>query len=516
MGRVERPALFLARTPYSLLPASGLLLFEELSEAWRNESRDHRVALLCIVVIALALRLRYLGQPMRYDESVTYLYFVKQPWSDALSLYTYPNNHLFHTLLAKLSVTAFGNAPWALRLPAFIAGMFVVAATYAVGRALYNPRAALYATAIVASSGVLVLYSTNARGYSLVVLAFLLLVLLAVRLQRLARSDTWITFAVVAAFGLWTIPVMLYPLGAVSVWIALSFLIDGRSSELRRLFIALGVAAGLTLLAYSPVISREGIPAIVGNKFVVASNWLDFFDELPTVIGQALRSWSLGIAPIVSVPLLCFAVVALRYHAGTSQFRVGIPLAAFVWSSWLLVVNHRAPFARVFLWLLPLVAALIGAGIVILLERRPQSRQTLLEHTPTLAVMLAIGAALSVTASRAVLLTRDTGTYLDAEQAAAALSRVLRPGDRVLTALPTNAPLEYYLDRLGVPPSVLSLDEKSASRIMMVVDSHEGQRLRDLLAHSELRDTASYAPSGVLATLPASTIIVFQRRNAPK
>src|SRR5438270_7714835 len=200
MGRVERPALLFYTHSLPLKRPSSVVLFEELSEAWRNESRDHRVALLCIVAIALALRLRYLGQPMRYDESVTYLYFVKQPWSDAVSLYTYPNNHLFHTLLAKLSVTAFGNAPWALRLPAFIAGMLVVLATYAVTRALYNPRAALYATGIVASSGVLVLYSTNARGYSLMVLAFLLLVLLAVRLQRVARSDTWITFAVVAAF----------------------------------------------------------------------------------------------------------------------------------------------------------------------------------------------------------------------------------------------------------------------------------------------------------------------------
>jgi len=490
-----------------------LLLFEELREAWRGESRDHRVALLCIVVIAFALRLRYLGQPMRYDESVTYLYFVKQTWSDALSLYTYPNNHLFHTLLAKLSVTAFGNAPWALRLPAFVAGMLVVAATYAVVRALYNPRAALYAMAVVASSGVLVLFSTNARGYSLVVLAFLLLVLLAVRLQRSARSGTWITFAIVGALGLWTIPVMLYPLGAVSVWIALSFLLDGKSFELRRLFIALGVAAGLTLLAYSPVISREGIPAIVANKFVVPQNWFDFFEQLPASVGQALRSWSLGVPPIASLALLAFAVVALRYHATTSQFRVGLPLAAFVCTAWLLVVSHRSPFPRVFQWLLPLAAALVGAGITYALERRPRTK-AILESTPTLAVMLAIATALSVVASRAVLLARDTGTYLDAEQASATLSRVLQPGDRVLTAQPTNAPLEYYLDRLGVSQSYSSQDEKSAARIIVVVNSFEGQRLADVVARSEVRDTVRFAPVAVVATLPASTIIIFQRRDA--
>jgi 4-amino-4-deoxy-L-arabinose transferase-like glycosyltransferase len=497
-----------------------LLLFDELREAWRSESRDHRMALLSIAIIAVGLRLRYLDQPMRYDESVTYLYFVKQSWPDALSLYTYPSNHLFHTLLAKLSVTAFGSAPWALRLPAFLAGLLVVAATYAVARALYNARAALFAAAIVASSGVMVLYSTNARGYSLVILAFLVLVLLAIRLQRGARSDYWILFAVIAALGLWTIPVMLYPLAAVSAWIALSFLIDGKRAELRRLAIALGVTAGLTILAYSPVISREGIAAIVANKFVVPSNWYDFFEQLQSVGWQALRSWSLGIPPLVSIALLCLAIVALWRHASISQVRANIVLAAFITTAWLLVVNHRAPFARVFLWLLPVAATVTGAGAIRLSQRWPRVDRFFLQRTPTLAIAFTVAAATSVALSRAVLLSRDTGAFRDAEQAATLLSRVLKPGDLVLAELPTNAPLAYYFDRLGVPPAYLSLDarsardERSARRVVVVVNRDEGQTLASLIGRSEVRDTTRFAPTAILANLPALTIVMFQRRDA--
>src|SRR5688500_2353889 len=164
------------------------------------------------------MRLLYLAQPMRYDEAVTYMYFVRLPWSEAVSTYTYPNNHVFHTLLAKASVSVFGNSPWALRLPALLAGLLLVPATYAVARAIYGSRAALVAAALVATSGMLVLYSTNARGYSLVALAFLLLLLLAMRLLAGAPTRLWITFAIIAALGLWTIPVMLYPLGTVAVW----------------------------------------------------------------------------------------------------------------------------------------------------------------------------------------------------------------------------------------------------------------------------------------------------------
>src|SRR5207253_11250661 len=111
-----------------------------------------------VLAIGAALRVLYLAQPIRYDEAVTYMYFVRLPWAEALSTYTYPNNHLFHTLLAKASVTVFGNSPWALRLPAFFAGVLVVPASYLTIRALYGARAALIAAGLVASSGVLILY----------------------------------------------------------------------------------------------------------------------------------------------------------------------------------------------------------------------------------------------------------------------------------------------------------------------------------------------------------------------
>src|SRR5262245_27956602 len=182
----------------------------------------------------------YLGQPMRYDESITYLLFVRRPWADALSLYTYPNNHVFHTLLAKASVSVFGDAPWAIRLPAFLAGVLVIPAAYVATRALYGARAALMAAAIVASSGALTLYSTNARGYSLIVLAFLLLVVISARLVSGGASSLWFSFAVVAALGLWTVPTMMFPVGTMAVWLALSLLIERRGNELRRLATALG------------------------------------------------------------------------------------------------------------------------------------------------------------------------------------------------------------------------------------------------------------------------------------
>lgn len=491
-----------------------MIVIDELREAWRSESSEHRLVLTTLFAIAIALRLMYLTQPMRYDEAVTYMYFVRLPWSDALSTYTYPNNHLFHTFLAKGAVTVFGNHPWALRLPAFLAGIAVIPAAYVVARGIYGSRAAILAVAVLAPSGVLILFSTNARGYMLMALAFLVLVAIAMRILRAGSSALWTQFAVVGALGLWTIPSMLYPFGAVCLWLALSFLVDGNRNALRQLAVAVAVAAGLTALLYWPVISKEGLAAVTRNRFVLPAPWFQFLGDLGTTVGQALRSWGLGLAPGVSLTLLALAFYALSRHVALSSFRVGLPLAVFVWCAWLLTVSHRAPFPRTWIWVLPVAAALAGAGFVAFLERWPRLQDLAARRIEAIAVGFTLFASASLVLSFAVLLTRDTGTYREAEDAAAVFKRVLRPGDRILAAIPTNGPLDYYLDRAGIDRRHLAQDERTANRVFAVVDQGEGQTLNQVAAYSAVRDTSVWEGPADVVTLAQSAIVVFQRKHA--
>src|SRR6185436_2742479 len=95
-------------------------------------------AAAAILVAAVAIRVAYLDVPMRYDEATTYDNFVSKPLWVALANYATPNNHLLNTFLAKVSVGVFGNEPWAVRLPALVAGIALVPATLALGRVLYG------------------------------------------------------------------------------------------------------------------------------------------------------------------------------------------------------------------------------------------------------------------------------------------------------------------------------------------------------------------------------------------
>src|SRR5271166_4004898 len=87
----------------------ALILARDLCLAGRSLSTIDRLALAGLTFFAAALRIPLLTQPMRYDEAVTHLEYSSRPFYVALSFYSTPNNHVFHTLLVRLAYLGLGN-----------------------------------------------------------------------------------------------------------------------------------------------------------------------------------------------------------------------------------------------------------------------------------------------------------------------------------------------------------------------------------------------------------------------
>ena len=292
IGVARRPlARQLAGLLESIAVASGVVS-RGFTAAVARTSRLHLATLAALTGAAIALRLGFLFQPMRYDESVTYIHYASRPWYIALTAYTGPNNHVLHSLLVHVSTALFGGEPWAIRLPAFIAGVLLVPATYVAGRAIYDASTALLAAALVASSSWLVGYSTNARGYTLVALVFVLLLALAARLRSSSSAAEWLAFAVLGAIGFATVPVMLYAFGAVVAWLALSLLRTPEQELLtRRLVPALVTTGLLVAVVYAPIVAASGVHALVANEFVESHSWSTFTSELPDSTQSVIEGW---------------------------------------------------------------------------------------------------------------------------------------------------------------------------------------------------------------------------------
>ena len=429
-----------------------------------------------IVVVGTLLRAYYLTQPMRYDESVTYLYFASQSWTTVVSSYTYPNNHVFHTLLVKAFVTVLGDAPWVLRLPAFIAGVAMIPATYVVGRRLFGFAAALIGAALVAVSGALTFYSANARGYTMVCLASLILANALLKLREQPSFAQWSIVVVTTALGMWTVPVMLYPAGGLALWFVLSALRDDTNqprSDLARCAIALLATTILIVLLYSPIVVNDGFGALTGNSFVRATAWRVFFRQISSSIGPAFAVSTLGYPSIIAIVIAACAVAGLVQERKTNGLRVSMAGSTYVWCAFLLLVTHRAPYLRVWLFLVAPVALLAGHGSMRIVSRFAPAPERVAANAGGVSIALAAMLAMVVLVSRGIETSLDTGTLRDAERIARSFSR-LRPGDRVLAPIPSNGPLAYYFVRAGLDTAFLSSVPNDSSRVYLVVNTAEG------------------------------------------
>lgn len=478
-------AMFLTRLRYSggLLVAAALLIgffrraiARTLDCAWgalfwsaRHARRKGRSwnwadmsALLAITAIGFCVRLRYLWQPMRYDEAATVLGYASKPAYLGLTIYNEPNNHLFHTLLVHFSMQMAGSSEWAVRLPALIAGTLLCILAYALAQRLATRTAALWTAALVSTSSVLVEYSTNARGYTLMCCATLAVLIAAHQVIRNASALSFGLFGLAAILGVWTIPSFLIPLGGAVVWILWET--NGQHSHLRRtarlrLAVTLIASGAAAVAVYTPPIAVNGINAFLRNQWVAPRSLPAF---LAGNAAQFQLTWQLWTRDL---PLWWAWFLVAGFLAGLSLRphlrRVFLSLAG--WSLFLLAVRQIIPFARNWLFFLPV--ALLAASVAMdALAQRWIPARVLRIAGPLSAVAMALLLAIPVLRSGSILRSHETGVFPGAAQMEQWMAVNQIPPERVFRGMVSDLPLEYYWWRRtgSRPPNANAIDLRRA------------------------------------------------------
>jgi hypothetical protein len=309
---------------------------------------------------------------MDYDEAYTFLHYASAPLKTGLSDYSLPNNHLFHTFLVHIIYSLFGNYPWAIRLPAFIAGILLVPITYLAARMIFNKYSALLAAGYTASSEVLISYSNNARGYTIVSLLFLLLLACGIYLKEHRSTFVWILFVIISALGFYTIPTMVYAFGIVVMWIFLSIMFHDTHLPPKRLFrdllVSMIAVFALTLLFYTPVMLTTGVKSIVGYEGFQAKPWPIFFRELAGSLPPLWNEWKAAIPPAITVFLVIGFFIAVICHRWMTAHRISLIIPILLWPLMILCFQRGVPFTRVWMFLLPPFFVFASAGLLFLIK----------------------------------------------------------------------------------------------------------------------------------------------------
>ena len=407
----------------------------------RSNESGGSLALTPVAIILLAIgiveRALLLAKPIHYDEAFTVTEFASRSPLFFLARYTHANNHVFHSLLLWMIRLGAGNRLWALRLPAFCAGIGVLMVTYWLARRLGGETTALLALALAAVATPLVEYSAQARGYTIITLLFLLLYV--VDDDRLR--------GVLMALGAWTIPTMIYAAAAWGFWAVIT------RREWHRLAMTAFIGGTLTFVFYLPILIVTGLDSIIANGNTLSVPYPVLARELPKTFVQMARDWNLAFSPVLAIVIAVAALVAVlrRRSAGTMLWTAALAILS------MLIVTRKVPFPRIWIFVLPLYLIAAADSIAYLFGRltacqtspwvirhsQPDGRKAGIANALCAALITAAG----LLAWKGVSMTEredflEDPALRDIPSLAASI-RTLPPDARVLVTSPLDAPMAF-------------------------------------------------------------------------
>ena len=299
---------------------------------------------------------------------------VNQPLAVAAGRYDLPNNHIFHTLLVWVAHQLGGLNRIVVRLPAFLSFCLLLPMLWRFVRDEYGPGAAVFATAFVSVSPHFISYATAARGYTLQFLLFATALVCGQRLvQRPGKKWLWAAWAGALALGLFTIPLMVFPVAVTAAWMLLArwrrFGRDGLGSFAARTAAGLAVTAVVAGALYMMATDvREVYTTLSVTR--EASEWnVGLLHKVISPVMMWYR-WHIGVPPWVRGALMALVFVGAA-GAGRSCGRRGTLLLAAGLATGLLMLalGRTTPNSRMMMWALMILLILAGVGAVFVLER---------------------------------------------------------------------------------------------------------------------------------------------------
>lgn len=470
------------------------------------------VALGVVTLIGADVRMRYLDHPMRYDEAYNYLHYSSQSPAFIASHYV-PNNHIFHTLLVRVTTKFFGTSPWALRIPAFLAGVALIPVTALLAWLLSRRyTVSILAALAVCASSQLIEYSANSRGYTWFALLATLLVICTIRIMNAPeRRRAWLAWALIATLGAYTIPVMVCPVAGLVLAILWQAFRAGRASDRRRqltrgLLFSVTLTVVATGLLYLPIVLTQGPGRFLETGQWAYRVWGRQIDSYPAMAAAIWSVWTRHApafwAPLLAGGFLGFVIGATRRR--NPQWVVPLlMIAGAALAVWIL----RAPLRpRTWIFALPtlIACAMCGLAWAASLCRIPALRGVTVCVLLGAAIVGASGSLLEVRRER--WLTSEPHVLVDVETV---LEECADYGlDRCALLMRFTPATQYYRMRRGWPPP-RDPEDAQTDRVFIVADG-----VQSLAAawHEEVPGYRAYGDPRLYRNLARSSLYVADRR----
>jgi len=317
-----------------------------------------------ILLLGLVLRLWNINQSFWWDEIWSTLPYAKADpfWKALCSLGYYFNNHILYSVLCKSSITTFGENEISARIPALALGLFGLGAVYKFGRTYLNPVIGLTAAYLMAISIFHIDHSTEARGYTGLLLFSILSTYYYLRALPTRDSKPWVLYILFTVMAYYFHVIMIAVSISQFVYVLLLWISkrvsknETPSQGLYPYFKYTTIAAVITLTLYLPIMKT--FIKNMGKVSVMEVDRLPFLKDLANLIYPGILS-SPGL--ILYAVLFCAGLYfIIKKNFGLSLLSIIIIIVPF---TIYMLANPMFVYERYFLYALPFCLFIISGGI---------------------------------------------------------------------------------------------------------------------------------------------------------
>jgi uncharacterized membrane protein len=401
--------------------------------------------LALLTILGTWLRIVGLNKGLWWDEIYFLTVSVRHPLAEILTTYPGDTQHPLYSVLARLSIVAFGEHAWSLRLPAVVFGVASIPILYLLGVAVATRAEALLAAGLLAVSYHHVWFSQDARGYSALAFWALLSTLFLLRGIRTGRRGPYMAYAVAASLGVFTHLTMMFLVASHLLICAAGALPDwGRglgSQKIRRTLLAFLMTGGLSLLFYLPVVMQ------VQNFFLKHSSAMRGVSTPRWALWETLRGlrFGLGTESVLVAAAILVACGAWSYFRQDRQVFALFVLPGVLTALGALLARGTM-YPRFYFFLIGFAALILVRGVVTLPRwiaapwpRRFPNLGPRFAPALTAALTIALLAAFALSLQRNYRYPKQ-----DFEGAMQFVDAEKKEGEAVVTAGASSYPYEKY------------------------------------------------------------------------
>jgi 4-amino-4-deoxy-L-arabinose transferase-like glycosyltransferase len=324
------------------------------------------------LLIGGVLRCWNIDQSFWWDEIWSTMTYAKAQslWDVVSGLGYYFNNHILYSLIARAFIAVLGESELVARLPAVLMGLLAIVVLFQFGKAFLGIPAGSLASLLLAFSAFHIDHSSEARGYSGLVLFSILSSYYFIKGLKENQFTSWMAYVFFTVLGFYS-HVFMFAVSVSQFFSSLIFVggrkwasckIEITQRALRSFFLALLCAGITTLLIYSPV-----LPAFfrnLGRMQVVTVSRVPFMVSLVQSLFPGCNSSAGGVVYGILFVVGLYCIL----KKDPTLFLYFLVLCMLPLSLYL-VINPMFVFERYFIFTLPAVLLIVSQGIMGLTTR---------------------------------------------------------------------------------------------------------------------------------------------------